>query len=133
MYAGWDGKEKTEEVRRALSRIKTTLEEFDGSPSNEVISTIQELKEMHVKNYVFFVNIREAKRIDEFKEKVKNKLGLSCHTLFVSNPNKKIIKSNTADYHAKDYNYDYYISNDGSLEELKEKAYSYLKSILKEI
>lgn len=128
-YCGYDGSDKNEKYRRFLNEIKNALENMDGSPSNKVIENIRVFQEYNVKNYIFFVNIREARRISEFKEKVLAAFGINCTTLFINNPNEPRILTNYADRRVKDYNYDYYITNDGTLNDLKAKAFYFLDII----
>lgn len=104
---------------------------MDGSPSNKVIEKIKTFQDYHVKNYVFFVNVREAEYITDFKRKAKEQLNIDCVTLFLNNPNESIIRSNWSDSKAAKYEYDFYVSNDGTLEDLKDKAYWFLDTILK--
>lgn len=129
-YCGADIKNKDEKLRKFLSELKTALENYDGSPSNKVIEQIKIfVEDYNVKNYIFFVNIREALKIEEFKTKCKQKFNINCKTLFINCPNKPIIKSNESDKYVKQYKYDYYIRNDGNLDILKEKAKDFLNKI----
>lgn len=106
------------------------MENFDESPSNKVIDNIKIfIEKYNFKNYIFFVNIREAKKIEEFKIKCKQQFNIECKTLFINCPNKPIIKSNDSDKYVKQYKYDYYIRNDGDLDILKEKTKDFLNKI----
>ena len=61
---------------------------------------------------------------DEEMDKTKKLLG--AKTLLISNPSVPIITSNESDRKVNEYNYDYTILNDGSLEDLKEKAKDFI-------
>ena len=47
-------------------------------------------------------------------------------TLLITNPRVKLITSNDSDGKVNEYNYDYYIVNDGTLEDLKESALNFI-------
>lgn len=129
-YCGANIKNKDEKFRKFLSELKYALENFDGSPSNKVIENIKIfVDDYNIKDYIFFVNIREPIKIEEFKNKCKQEFGINCYTLFINNPNKPIIKSNMSDKFVKDYKYDFYINNDGSVDNLTEKAKDFINKI----
>lgn len=65
-----------------------------------------------------FVHIREAVEIEKAKKL------LNAKTLLITNPRVKLITSNDSDGRVNEYNYDYYIVNDGTLEDLKIKQLS---------
>ena len=63
-----------------------------------------------------FIHIREIGEIE------KTKKLLNAKTLLVTNPRVELITSNDSDGKVNDYNYDYYISNEGTLNDLRKKA-----------
>jgi hypothetical protein len=65
---------------------------------------------------MMFVHIRE---IDEIK-KVKERVALK--TILVTSTRVEKITSNSSDANVENYEYDYYIKNDGTLDELRETA-----------
>ena len=87
--------------------------------NNYPITYIKEQAEEFFKNDeqdIMFIHIREVTEI----KKVKDLLNVKA-LLITSNRVEKIL-SNSADANVDDFNYDYYIENNGTLEELKEKA-----------
>ena len=70
-----------------------------------------------------FIHIREAEEIE------KTKKLLNAKTLLITNPRVKIITSNDSDGKVNEYKYDFYIENDGTLDELRDKAYKFSKEL----
>jgi hypothetical protein len=75
-----------------------------------------------------FVHCREIANIERFKK------DFCFKTIMVRNPNVTDITSNVADADAcrTDYEYDYYIDNDGTLEDLKVKVGEFLERLEKD-
>lgn len=122
---GWDGK-KDDRGRAYLSALKDAMEAYDHIPSKKVMETIKKAWTVGIKmKYLFFVNIREPENINFFKSLCKVD-GWSCSTLLITNPNVEIIRTNHADCDVLNYKYDYYITNDGTLEDLRDKAEEFL-------
>lgn len=115
--AGYKGG-KTERDRLFLSDLKDLLTEYNDLP-------FETLK----KNYDDFMN-HSFYRDDEFlclfirepKEIWRAKDEFSATTLLITNDNVRKFRGNRADRDVEEYTYDFYIKNNGSLEELEEKA-----------
>lgn len=71
---------------------------------------------------IAFVHIREPKNI----QKIVDKFG--AYTILMTNKNVRHITSNESDKNVDDYNYDKIIENNGTLEELDEKAKRFMIS-----
>ena len=79
---------------------------------------------MHDPNDLMFIHIRD---IPEIRRMVKK---YPCiKTLLVKNDRVKIITSNVADANVEEYNYDFIINNNGTLDELREKAREFVMSL----
>ena len=76
-----------------------------------------------VVNEIMFIHIREAEEIN----KAKRLLG--AKTLLITNPHVKIITSNDSDKKVNQYEYDYYIDNDGTIEDLSNKALEFIQNL----
>lgn len=119
-YFGWNG-EKTEEWRRFLSELKKFLvEEFDLI-FNEVNNRINTF--YISKNEIIMIDSREPKEIERFKKAFK------ATTVFIKNDRVEKITSNNSDANVENYTYDYYIDNDGTLEELEQKAIDFINKL----
>ena len=132
-FAGWDGK-KDEKDRRFLYQLKMALEEWDNSPNQKVFDQINSVinnEMLNKKNWLFFVNIREPKCIENFIKQNEIATGLPCSTMLVKNANVAPIISNPADGEVHYYHYDTIISNSSDLENLKKWAHDYLKHVQK--
>ena len=117
---GWDGN-KSEESRLALSNIKDMSTKLFDHPYKYVSKCIEDFKKSN--DEILFIHSREPEEIDRF---VKD---FNCITLLVKNPNIKQIKSNHADANVDDYNYDFIIENDGSLDDLRIKAKEFISKL----
>ena len=126
---GWNG-EKDPDSRRFLSDLKDLLTSYNDLPLNDIKKHIQmfenELRRfgLDVNNSIFLTDIREPEEI----EKAKNKL--NAVTVFINrNSTAEHIQSNHADSRVEDYIYDYYIENNGTLEEFRTATETFLKEI----
>lgn len=120
---GWD-QGKTEESRLALSELKSLSKKHFNHPIQYILNRKAELDEWY-SFYLMFVHSRESEEIGWFKNNIEN-----CYTLLIKNPSVADITTNESDARVEDYDYDYIIHNDGSLEDLKMKAKDFI-SILK--
>lgn len=119
-YFNWN-EEKTEEWRRFLSELKRFLvDEFDlifDDINRRVI------RFYNSDNEIIMIDSREPKEIDRFKKTFKAK------TLFIKNDRVEKIISNNSDANVENYKYDYIIENNGTLEELEQKAINFIKEL----
>ena len=133
MYAGWDGN-KTPEARKFLSDLKDIMTEYDNIPFKKVKRAIEiyrlELEEytsdFYIANSVVFIHCREPREIEKFKKE------LGAKTLLIRRPDVEGgDQSNHADAEVLNYDYDYTIYNDGTLEDLAKKAIDFLLEHIK--
>jgi hypothetical protein len=123
---GWDGT-KDEKSRRFLSDLKILAMEYNDHSFNYIKSKVEFLNK-----YLYFqilcADSRELPEIDRFKKE------FGAKSVLVRNPNVQAVISNMADEYASrtDYEYDYYIDNDGTLEDLKVKVGEFLEGLEKE-
>lgn len=131
-FAGWDGN-KTPEARKFLSDLKDIMTEYGNIPFKKVTQTINiyrlELEEYtsdyYIANSIVFIHCREPQEIDKFK----NELG--AKTLLIRRPDVEGDEcSNHADAEVFNYDYDYTIYNDGTLDDLRDAARCYLTEYL---
>lgn len=120
ILVGWDGT-KDDKSRKLLVDLKRLSIEYNDAPTKYIVAKAEEFQTSE--DELMFIHIREAEEI----EKTKRLLGAS--TLLVTNPNVPIITTNDSDAKVNEYNYDYTILNDGSLDDLKNKAESFVNSI----
>ena len=113
VLVGWNG-EKDEVSRKLLVDLKKLSVDYNDAPTKYICSMAEEFKNSD--NNLMFVHIREAVEIEKAKKL------LNAKTLLITNPRVKLITSNDSDGKVNEYNYDYYIVNDGTLEDLKNTA-----------
>lgn len=122
ILTGWNGI-KDDKARKLLSDLKRIGVEYNDAPFRYVLKSIEEFEKEEEE--LMFIHIRE---IDEI-QKVKS--ATNAKTLLVTNKNIKLITSNESDKNVKNYTYDYYIKNDGTLEDLNCIAQTFVNGLKK--
>lgn len=115
---GWDG-EKTPKIRKIISEIKKSIseEKYIEIYINNFINNIRSKN-----NSVIFIFSREPEEILFLKNKYKAK------TIFIKRNAINFTKiSNDSDRNVEDFNYDYYIDNNGTFYELNNQVKKFLK------
>jgi len=116
---GWNG-EKTEQHRKALSDIKDIGTTNLDHPFTYIKSEVEKFRSNENTSELLFVHSREP---DEIKRFVEN---FDCVTLLMKNDNAEDIQSNHADAEVANYKYDYEVDNDGTISDLKNKAWNFI-------
>ena len=114
ILAGWNG-EKDEKSRKFLADLKQLSIEYNNYPEQYIQSQAEDF-ENSIDEKIMFVHIREASEIAKIKEL------LGAQTMLMTSNRVEAITTNAADANVDEYAYDIYLSNDGTLEELREKA-----------
>lgn len=120
ILVGWNG-EKDDVSRKMLSDLKKISVEYNEAPTKYIKSMADKFQLSD--EQLMFVHIREVEEIEKAKKL------LNAKTLLITNPRIKIITSNDSDGKINEYNYDYYVLNDGTLEDLKLKAEQFIKRL----
>lgn len=110
---GWNGG-KTEKDRKFLCDLKQLCTNYNDMPLNSMKEKYHNFLETPA--HFLFLHIREPEEIERAK-KVFN-----AKTVLVKRNSVKHIVSNASDGNVYNYNYDIVINNDGSIDELKNKA-----------
>ena len=125
-FCGWDGN-KTAKNRAFLSNLKDLLTQWNDVPYEKVK---EEIEKFHSKALMYdflsedvlvFIHCREPKEIKRFVEEMGAKT-LLIRRAAVENHEQ----SNHADSEVFNYDYDYIITNNGTLDELRAKAVGFL-------
>lgn len=119
---GYDGG-KTEEDRKFLSDLKLLSTEYNNYPYEYIRTNIEQFKNDRSLG-VMFIHVREPEEIDKLKKE------FGCITLLIQNVNKEGISSNMADANVENYEYDYVVHNDDDIHTLKQKATTFICSII---
>lgn len=120
VLVGWNG-EKDEVSRKLLVDLKRLSVEYNDAPTKYVENMARKFETSDDK--LMFIHIREAEEIE------KTKKMLNAKTLLITNPRVKLITSNDSDGKVNEYKYDYYINNDGTLDDLKNKAKDFIEEL----
>lgn len=123
LILGWDGG-KTEKDRKFLSDIVDISSKYNDMPYKDVCSVVKDFKNSLIEHEVLFIDMRDPKDIARAVE------DFDAETILIRNPNVKKIESNHADRDVENYEYDYIIENDGTLEQLEEVVKIFIRDIL---
>lgn len=110
----WKGG-KSEKDRKFLSDLKMLLSQYNDLPFSDVKEVVDFFLISNFYHNVLIIDIREPEEI----ERAKKEFG--AKTILIKNDNVKSITSNPADAGVYNYNYDYIIENNGTLDEFKKK------------
>lgn len=119
---GWDGR-KTEKDRKFLSDLKSLTRDYCDMPFQSMKNKIKEFLESE-EGQVLFLHIRESEEI----KRVVNEFG--AKTILIVRDSATQITSNTSDKNVFDYHYDFIVDNNGTIEELQEKAKQFVNKFL---
>ena len=115
---GWNG-EKTEKDRKFLSDLKLLCTKYNNMPFNSMKEKVSEF--LNSDAVALFIDIREPNEIEIAKQ------AFNAKTVLIKRNSVKHITSNMADEHVFDYNYDFIINNDGTFDELEDKALEFIR------
>ena len=119
---GWSGK-KSEKDRKFLSDLKILTSEYCDMPFESMKNKVNEFQKD--KESVFlFLHIREPK---EITRAVKE---FGAKTILIVRNSVKHITSNMADENVFNYNYDFVVENNGTINDLSKKAKKFVGGIL---
>lgn len=123
-FAGIPKEPKTEEKRLLYSDTKDRLTKYDDIPFKDITSIVADFKNNKIESEVLLIDIREP---EEIARAVKT---FGAETILVRNPNAIKIESNHADRDVENYEYDYIIENDGTLEQLEMVAKLFICDVI---
>lgn len=124
---GWTY-EKDDRARKFLSDLKILADRTYGFSEDFAKGWAKDFMEYDAPG-VLFMQAREPKDIDMIKGAAEE-FGLNAVTLFISR--KDAVRDEyacEADAGVEEYSYDYTISNDGTIDDLKDKALSFLQAL----
>ena len=117
---GWTGT-KTDKDRKFLSDLKKLTTNYNDMSFVSIKEAINKFNSSD--DEIMFIHIREPEEILKVVE------ASGAKTILIKRKNLDNINSNTSDMNVDNYNYDYYINNDGTLEDFEEKAKEFLENI----
>lgn len=104
---------KTEKDRKFLSDLKLLLTDYNDLPFVSISSYVDEFRHNKYIN-VLLIDIREPEEIERAKK------AFNAKTILIKNDRVAPITSNMADANVLNYEYDFIIENNGTLEEFEE-------------
>lgn len=119
---GWDGK-KSEKDRKFLSDLKILTSQYCDMPFKSMKNKVTEFMKDE-ENIFLFLHIREP---EEITRAVKE---FGAKTVLVVRDTVKHIVSNMADKNVFNYNYNFLIENNGTKEELNNKAKEFVQEVI---
>ena len=122
--AGVTKEDKTEKKRRLWCNGKDLLTWYDDIPFKDIASIVADFKNNKIETEVLLIDIREPEEIARAVET------FGAETILVRKPDAKKIESNHADRDVENYEYDYIIENDGTLEQLDKMAKFFVREII---
>lgn len=126
--SGWDGI-KTPKNRKFLSDLKDLLTEWNDVPWKKVEEVFESIKVecfqygLKDSDFFLFIHSREPKEIERFQKEY------GALTVLIDREEVEGNQSNHSDAEVMNFNYDYIINNDGTLEELEMKAITFIESV----
>ena len=115
---------KTEKKRLLYSDMKDRLTKYDDIPFKDISSIVKDFKNNLIETEVLLIDIREPEEIARAVET------FGAETILVRKPDAKKIESNHADRDVENYEYDYIIENDGTLEQLEKVAEYFVREVI---
>ena len=119
---GWNGK-KTEKDRKFLSDLKILCSKYNDLPMLSMRKNVQKFYDS--KKELLFLHIREPIEISNAV------ILFNAKTLLIKRNSVKHIITNEADAGVFNYNYNYVIENNGTKEELDNKAKEFVETLSK--
>lgn len=123
---------KDEKNRKFMSDFKLLIEDYNDLPYQELIKTF-EMAYSYSDNSVFIAVMREPKDISRFITELTHVYGFDgkdIYTVLVCNDRVKPITSNIADASVNDIKYNVVIDNNGTYEELRNKAKEFVDYVM---
>lgn len=119
-----DYRKKTDKDRQLLETINNALETYDDIPMKDICeSVINAIAKSDFRNLYIFVDIRKPENIKRFIEKFPN-----AKTVYIDD-GRELSEATESDHSVKDYDYDYYITNNGTLADLQNEVEKFIKGL----
>lgn len=117
---GWNG-EKDDKSRKFLSDLKDLSTQYSDAPLEYLTKEFNRVKDHD--NVMLFMHIREPEEIQRAKER------FGALTLLIKRPGYEPIQSNHADRDVDQFDYDYTIVNNGTMQDLEQQASDFIEKV----
>jgi hypothetical protein len=128
LHFSWDGTTKDEVYRRFASRVKEAWVEYNDGPNNAVYDrVVTAYRGLGEALSIFFIMCREPLEID----KLTHMFSGNARSVFIENTRVTPVMSNNSDAVATEaYAYDFRVTNESTLDALKQDAYEFINHVL---
>ena len=120
---GWDG-QKEERDRKFLHELKMLTSEYSDMAYQDVINEIKKYRNGEIEADVFIVDVREPEEIERLAKEV------GALTVFIENNNVPAITSNAADANVENYEYDFVVPNNGTMNDFEEEIKLFMEFLM---
>lgn len=120
---GWDGA-KEEQDRKFLSDLKMLTSGYSDMSHKDVLNEIHKFYNGEIDAEAFVVDIREPEEIKRLSDEVP------AVTVFINNTRIPSITSNYADANVENYDYDFYIDNNGTIEDFEDNIKIFIEVLM---
>ena len=117
---GWDGA-KDEKSRKFLSDLKDLSTWYNDMPFNCMKDKVDSFNDERCQEKILFLHIREPEEISRAAKE------FAAKTLLIRNNRVDHVLSNRADADVFEYEYDYIVNNLGTIADLREDAFEFLR------
>ena len=120
---GWDG-QKEERDRKFLHELKMLTSEYSDMAYQDVVNEIKKYRNGEIEADVFVVDVREPEEIERLAKEV------GALTVFIENNNVPAITSNAADANVENYEYDFVVPNNGTMNDFEEEIKLFMEFLM---
>lgn len=120
---GWDG-QKEERDRKFLHELKMLTSEYSDMAYQDVVNEIKKYRNGEIEADVFIVDVREPEEIERLAKEV------GAITVFIENNNVPAITSNAADANVENYEYDFVVPNNGTMNDFEEEIKLFMEFLM---
>lgn len=120
---GWTGA-KEEKDRKFLHELKMLTSAYSDLPYRDVLDKIEKYRSGEILADVFVVDVREPEEIERLRK------ATDAITIYIENENVPAITSNEADANVANYEYDFTIFNNGTIEEFEDNIMNFMEFLM---
>lgn len=120
---GWTGA-KEEKDRKFLHELKMLTSAYSDLPYRDVLDKIEKYRSGEILADVFVVDVREPEEIERLRK------ATNAITVYIENENVPAITSNEADANVANYEYDFTIFNNGTIEEFEDNIMNFMEFLM---
>ncbi len=123
-HLNYNEETKTEKERKLLSETKKLFDEHCNFTTFDIVKKLSN----DIDNEIAFIHVREPQTFPFLIQQISKNLNITPKTIFISRDQTNLIISNESDKLAltSEYNYDYHITNNSTIDSLKQQAQNFI-------